>query len=266
MAVGGLTCRAFLVTFLLPQLVLVAAVIVARFMRSSPSVRREPRRGIWLIVTLAVVAVVTTAPWDRWLIQHEVWGYPPGSELGTVALVPIEEYFFMVAQTLLTGCWMLFVTTHDVPRVPAPAAQRWRRPLHAVVWLLVADGGLLIATQPRTPYLGALFTCFASLLALQTAAGADVAQAARAGRLAGLALTPLLWAADAVAIHNGTRRISDEHTVGVGVLGLPVEEAVFLLTTNLLVVNSVALISAPLMRKWLSSWLRPGARRVQGLA
>ncbi|MFC8275935.1 lycopene cyclase domain-containing protein [Streptomyces sp. NPDC057271] len=242
-----MTYRVFLCTVLLPLLLLVVALLVMRHRALPADLRAGGRRGLVTVGILAVVAVVWTTPWDRWLILHGAWSYPPGSVIGTVARVPVEEYLFMVGQTLLTGCWTLYVTARAPERTPAKEA--WRRPACCAGWLAAACAGWLLTTNQPSLYLGAILVWFAPPLALQAAIGADVLHAARADRLRGLALTPVLWAADALAIHAGAWRISDVHTVGFAPAGLPLEEAVFFLATNLLVVDSVLLVRAAPVRE-----------------
>ena len=54
-----------------------------------------------------------------------------------------------------------------------------------------------------------------------------------------------LWVADAIAIHLGIWRISERYTLGPAVGPLPLEEAVFFLVTNLLVVQGLLLFLYP---------------------
>jgi putative membrane protein len=51
--------------------------------------------------------------------------------------------------------------------------------------------------------------------------------------------------ADALAIHLGIWSISPRYTLGVALGPLPLEEAVFFLLTNLLVVQGLALLVPP---------------------
>jgi lycopene cyclase domain-containing protein len=247
-----MTYRAFLAVVLLPLAVCTISPVVCRGPGPPAGPRAEVRRSLALTGVLIVVAVVWTTPWDRWLIVHGVWGYPPGSVLATVARVPVEEYTFMAVQTVLAACWTLFVSVGAPHRRPAGS---WRRTVCCAAWLAVAGAGLLLATRTPTSYLGAILLWFGLPLALQAAAGADVLRAGRRERLAGLLSTPPLWAADALAIHSGAWYIGERRTVGWAVAGLPVEEAVFFLVTNLLVVNSIVLVRSPAMRARL-----PGRR------
>jgi lycopene beta-cyclase len=250
--------REFLLFLLAPPIALAVVLFVFRYRSACPSGRNDLRLGVVVTGALSVVAVVYTTPWDRWLITNSVWSYPPGSVLGTIVDVPVEEFVFMIGLTVLTGLWTLAVIGRPSVRpMTASSRQAWRRPAHAVGWLLAAcAGGVLAATQDSAAYLGSMLLWFGPLLALQAAVGADVLRAGRARRLAGLSITVLLWTADAIAIHSGAWRISPAHTVGLEVLGLPLEEAIFFLTVNLLIVNSLVLMTAPQMRARLSSWLR----------
>jgi lycopene cyclase domain-containing protein len=263
--------RTFLAAVLAPQVAASAALLAARMATVGPDRRRDLRRGLVLTAVLVVVAVGYTLPWDRWLILHTVWSYPPGSVLGTIARIPIEEYLFMIGQTLMTGMWSLVVVSAAVQRRregafgasanpveadPVEAQYTRRRALSAAGWLAAAVAGAVSASTGHGFYLGAILVWYAPPLALQAAAGADALRRARGPRLAALAPTLLLWASDALAIHAGAWRISAAHTFGLTVLGLPLEEAVFYLATNLLVVNSVILLADDRVRTRLARRLR----------
>ena len=55
------------------------------------------------IGVMSAIALVYTTPWDNYLIMKNIWSYPEGVVLGTIGFVPIEEYGFMVMQTMLAG-------------------------------------------------------------------------------------------------------------------------------------------------------------------
>jgi lycopene cyclase domain-containing protein len=256
-----MTYAQFLVLLLAPALVLVAVALLCRLRRAVPADRVATRRVALLLVPLAVFAVLYTTPWDSWLIAESVWWYDPGSVLGSVFLVPIEEYLFMAGQTLLTGLWTLAVTMSSRSRGTDYLFPAQLRRRYAARWALLTLSGVLLATLvPGGLYLGAIFAWFGPPLAVQAAAGADVLRALRRDRLLGLSLTLPLWLADTVAIHAGAWHISQVSTLGVRVLGLPLEEAVFFLCTNLLVVNSVLLMGHPLMRDRLRGMLAGAAQ------
>jgi lycopene cyclase domain-containing protein len=250
------TYRVFLAAVLAPQVAAAAALFAARLASAGPERRRGLLRGLILVAVLVVVAVGYTMPWDHWLILHAVWSYPPGSVLGTVGRVPVEEYLFMIGQTLTTGWWALVVAAQPEPRRRAKTSGERggrRRALSCAGWLVAAAGAAAFAAADgHGLYLAAILVWYAPLLALQAAAGADALRRARGPRLAGLAPTLLLWASDAVAIDAGAWRIGAAHTVGVSALGLPLEEALFFLVTNLLVVDSVILLADDQVRTRLT--------------
>ena len=62
------------------------------------------------IALICLIALVYTTPWDNYLIRQGVWSYPEGVVLGTIGYVPIEEYGFMMLQSMLGG--ILWSLTH----------------------------------------------------------------------------------------------------------------------------------------------------------
>ena len=65
--------------------------------------RIDHRLGL-SVLGMAVVALVSTTPWDNAIIAMGVWRYDPTLVSGiTLGLVPLEEYLFYVLQTILTG-------------------------------------------------------------------------------------------------------------------------------------------------------------------
>jgi lycopene cyclase domain-containing protein len=101
------------------------------------------------------------------------------------------------------------------------------------VVLLRSEGGL---------YLGLILAWAAPVLALQWAYGGHVLWAARRSLLLGVAVPTLyLWVTDRLALGFGIWFISERYTTGFGVLGMPVEEAVFFAITTLMVVQGLLL-------------------------
>lgn len=55
------------------------------------------------------IAVVSTTPWDSYLIRNRVWTYPSHVIIGpTLFQIPVEEVFFFVIQTYNTSLLYLF--------------------------------------------------------------------------------------------------------------------------------------------------------------
>lgn len=201
-----------------------------------------PWRAIFL---LAVVAVVYTTPWDNYLIATRVWWYDPALVTGiTLGWVPLEEYVFFVLQTVLTGLWLLFL----IRRVPVAPKFRPRQGVRetsvAAVLILWAASLLPLATgwMPGR-YLALVLAWALPPVALQLAVGADILWHHRRHVLAAILTAALYYSAvDVLGISGGTWTINPAHTLGVLIGGvLPLEEAVFFLVTNVLLVFGLTL-------------------------
>lgn len=219
---------------------------------------RATRAGGPALALLVVVALAYTFPWDRHLIAEGVWGYPDGRVVATLAGVPVEEVAFFAIQTLASGLAVLALRRRLPPppssSVPRPhvraRAAAWRAAPAAAALAGAAAGLLLLPTDPGT-YLGLILVWALPVLALQWAFGGDLLWARRRVFALGVALpTAWLWVADRLAIGWSIWWISPERTLGWAPFGLPVEEAVFFLATNLLVAGGVLLAVDP------ASWVR----------
>jgi lycopene beta-cyclase len=261
-----MTYAQFHFTFTLPWLAVLAIDAVLAGRNGG-----EPRaRTAWIALgTLAVVAFVYTFPWDHHLVARGVWGYPPGRVLATLGVVPVEEAAFFVVQTLATGLVALALarrglgaavrtdarphpsadarphaSTDALPQPSAlrPAQAGWARAVPAAGALATAAVGLLLLPTDPGTYLGLILVWAAPVLALQWAFGADLLLARGRLFVAAVALPTIwLWIADRIAIGRSIWWIAPELTLGWRPLGLPVEEAVFFLVTNLLVVGGLLL-------------------------
>lgn len=225
------------------------ALLTARDLRSG---RRLPtfflQRPAWVTVLLhVIVAVLYTTPWDNYLVATGVWYYAPSLVTGvTLGWVPIEEYTFFVLQTLLTGLCLLWLARR--PTIVASGAAgshsvlRWASAVGlGAVWL----GAVAVLASGWTPgtYLGLSVGWLVPPVILQLAAGAGLLWRER--RLAGLAIaipTVYLSIADGLAIASGTWTIAPGRSTGILLGGvLPVEELLFFLMTNTLIVFGMLL-------------------------
>lgn len=225
---------AFLLVFIVPPL-LVLAWTQRRRLRDI-----HRRAGLFLAL-MALIALVYTTPWDNYLIWRGVWNYGSDRVVGTIGYVPVEEYLFFILQPLLTGLWLCSL----LPTVPSRAGDgsRWAG---ALVYAAAAIAGGLLLTFEKGTYLGLILAWAAPVLALQWAyAGREIWARRRVFALAVIVPTLYLWMADAVAIHLEIWRISPAHTLGPSLGVLPLEEAVFFLVTNLLVVQGMILFLHP---------------------
>ncbi len=199
-------------------------------------------RSRWAIPVLCLIALTYTTPWDNYLVAREVWWYGPERVLATIGFVPIEEYAFFVLQPILTG---LFLYQYLGRCSPPP---QWAGP-HAratgggiFIGLTVIGGLFLISGWDHSLYLGLILFWACPILAGMWIYAGRQLWSLRRPILVGVGIPTLyLWVADATAIHLSIWTISDTYSLGVDPLGLPIEEALFFLMTNLLIVKGILL-------------------------
>lgn len=193
------------------------------------------RMALWSIPIYVLIALIYTTPWDNYLVYRQVWGYPEGRVLATIGYVPIEEYLFFILQTILTCLWVIYLTRREFKTrvVKHPNTVRL---VGVVASLLIAAAGLLLMMVSWGTYLGLILLWAGPVLALQWGYGGDVLLAK--WRILSLMIglpTLYLWLADRIAIGLNIWWISPEFTTGFKPLGLPIEEAVFFLVTNVFI-------------------------------
>ena len=219
-----------------------APVLVALWLlRPRPSPTWRP------LLLLVGIAFAYTTPWDNYLVAREVWTYPPNRVWFEVGYVPIEEYAFFVIQTMMAGLTYRLLRARRFPE-PAPRGEvRQRWPGVALFGALSVAGWAMIAVGGHALYLGLILGWAGPVLTLMWGVGGELIWARR--RLIGWTVVPLslyLWVADRVAIGLGIWDITDATRTGWEWVGLPVEEALFFVVTNLMVAQGLALLEPPL--------------------
>ena len=254
---NGPTYFQFHFAFLIPVLAgLLAAATVMRTRTTRPTVWSVGKPVYWTgVAAITLVAVVYTTPWDNYLIARGVWGYGEGQTFAHIGLAPVGEYVFFVLQPILTALWLGQLTLRrGWPEAGllswTDGTRRLRRKQLRLLPRLVGGGlavgiglaGVLLLGTDRTFYLGAILAWAAPILAVQWAFGWT--QLWRCRRTVTLAVgvpTIYLWILDRTAISLGLWIIAPATTVGIAPFGLPIEEAVFFLVTNLFVVQGLVL-------------------------
>ncbi len=262
-----MTYFGFLLRFLVPPILILALLA----WRDHNQGRRLPQSltGFppWIVLGAhVIVAVAYTTPWDNYLVANRIWWYDPALVTGlTLGWVPIEEYTFFVLQTLLTGLWLLFLARRlrEGPAQDRPGLRIVSTAALGLVW--AAATAAFILGWRRGAYLALELAWALPPIMLQLAVGADLLWQYR--RLVLAALTPVvvyLSATDALAIGFGTWTINPEMTVNLKLGHLPLEEFVFFLLTNTLIVFgmilSLAHESQARMRRWAIAIRRRAAR------
>lgn len=246
-----MTYFGFLARFLVIPLILMGGLL---WYEKKHGTKRSMMFRTWpawaVIMGHVIIAFVYTTPWDNYLVATSVWWYDPALVTGyTIGWVPIEEYTFFVLQTILIGMWVIWL----MMRLKRPSVGTFReRPY--IRWGLTGTAVLLWIISTIFLVFGSLSANYLTLILswallpiiLQFAFGADILW--HYGRLLFWGIVPptlYLGAADALAIRAGTWTISSEQTVGLKLGGiLPLEEFIFFLVTNILVVFGVTLVMA----------------------
>jgi lycopene cyclase domain-containing protein len=235
----ALTYLDFHLLFLLPPLSVLAASVTYR------GVERWRLQAAGLVVIVALALLYTT-PWDNYLISKGVWSYGEGRVAGRLWLAPLGEYLFILVQPVVAALWLFHLRA---PQVSVGMSRRDRL-VGLAAGGLVSLAGAAMLTTDSTFYLGAILAWGGPVFALQWAVGWRYLLAARRHVALAVGLPTLyLWVVDRFAIGDGIWIISDRYTTGLGLFGLPIEEAVFFLTTNLFVIQGLVLLPW-VVRRW----------------
>jgi lycopene beta-cyclase len=247
-----MTYFGFLAVFVgIPIVVLlIIAWLDRRQGRAIPGLFGAAAPGAMILLHI-LIALIYTTPWDNYLVATSVWWYDPNLVTGfTIGWVPIEEYTFFVVQPILTSLWLLLLLRRwPASRWPAPqndTTENGRFPylpftLMALLWLAMV-AILAFGWQPGT-YLALALGWALPPMMLQVAFGFHTLWRYR--RLVFLAIavpTLYLSAADSLAINSGTWTIDPAQSLNIYLGGvLPIEEFVFFLITNVLLVFGMTL-------------------------
>lgn len=245
-----MTYLSFLLVFIVPPIVVLLAVRHAQQCR-----QRDARR--WAIPATALIALVYTTPWDNYLVYRGVWTYGNDRVLATIGYVPIEEYLFFILQPILTGLFLRVLLHRQKDAAPTP----WQPSRLTYFWALVSIMGWVFLLLPTDAllYAGLILGWAGPVLTGLTWYGGAHAAQMRAALLPAIAVPTLyLWICDRIAIGLEIWAIPSTYSTGWHVLGLPIEEALFFLVTNVLSVLGVLLFAhghrispPPLLRRWI---------------
>ena len=198
--------------------------------------KKLDRLNLTGIALIAAVALIYTTPWDNYLIMRGVWSYPEGVVLGTLGYVPIEEYGFMIMQTLLAGTlWSLNLPKNDQEGLSFSVKG---------LFLALAIGifGSYCLTLESGTYAGLILVWAFPPLALQWSLGARaLRESLKSWAPLWVGFTLYLCLADSFAISQGIWTLTLSTRSGWELGNLPVEEALFFALTNLFVLQGLSL-------------------------
>jgi lycopene cyclase domain-containing protein len=233
-------------TYLAFHLVFMAPALLLAGLAARGATRALGRRVAWTIPLLAAVALVWTAPWDNYLVARGIWSYGEDRVLGTIGRVPVEEYLFFLLQPLFTSWLLCALLVRGGHRSEPRQLLRHGLVTGMIAWLAVTAAGVLALRTPHGTYLGLILVWAGPVAAAQWALGhRAIRRRVRSILLAVTAATLYLCIADGIAIGQGIWHISPHTSTGLLIFGLPVEEAVFFLLTNVLVAQGLVLFIGP---------------------
>jgi len=240
----------FLLIFLIPPILLLT---LTTMIRDEKKLWWDKNALTGLLVIL-FLALTYTTPWDNLMIEAGVWWYGNDTTLIHFWEAPLGEYLFFILQPILTAFFLYQITV--VKDVSLKISKR-ERILGICAGLLIMVLGLIGLSNTSTFYLGSIMFWAAPILAIQWGFGWPYLLENKKVVLTAIIVpTIYLWFADAWAISQGLWTISSEHTVGISVGSLPLEEAVFFLVTNIFIVQGLVLYQWVAERRGIKKYLK----------
>lgn len=233
-----MTYMGFHFVFTIPLL-----IVMLFFTRKNREIfSKKSLQGMGLLLFLAVTY---TTPWDSYLIHQRIWSYKPENVMGTFLLIPYEEFFFFVIQTII-GCLFTALILH---KTKAPKTLPFSIKTHRIVAFLVMMALLTTAflfspIPDHFRYLSLIGVWAIPVLALQWSLGGSSLMHAKGPWLFCVtALTTYFCLADSFAIYKEIWFFPTNTLSGFQLGVLPIEEALFFLVTNLMVVQGYILFT-----------------------
>ncbi|UCG03762.1 MAG: lycopene cyclase domain-containing protein [Candidatus Heimdallarchaeota archaeon] len=271
-----MTYLSFILFFILVPLIINVAYLVYRHYLHVTAEKSKnlvkTTRYFTAIIILAIIALIYTTPWDNFLVANKIWYYDINKVLGIViGYVPIEEYIFFVVQTLLVG---VFTFTFSKTLYLNSKDERERKDIRVLstvfiflIWLIA----IITYTSQISAlvYLNLILIWALPPIMLQLLFGADILWEKKVPLVFFLLIsTAYLSIIDALAISANIWTISLNTSTGILIGGiLPIEEMVFFLVTNVLIIFGLTLIASQKSEIRFRSYLKIvklNSRKIKG--
>jgi 15-cis-phytoene synthase / lycopene beta-cyclase len=201
---------------------------------------------VYKIAFLVLIAFVSTLPWDSYLVQRKIWTYPEDAIIGPCLFsVPVEELFFFIIQTYNTTLIYLILNKPVFhPKYLSSAKPRrnsefgWNTGELIFAASVIIGLGLIWRGNEGT-YLGLIVSWAGPFALLLWSLSSHFLMALPlSSTVLPIAIPTLyLWIVDTIALKRGTWVIESGTKLGIHLWeGLEIEEAVFFLATNILIV------------------------------
>jgi len=211
--------------------------------------RRHVVNTLYCSVLLSFLAVIYTSLWDNYLVYAGIWSYGNNRIIGTLGLVPFEEYSFFVLETLLvSGVWLFFFPDEAKlisPPLIKPKSSISTKPKAASLKFFIFCellAFILFFFQKQSLYCGLIIGWVIPILALQWVYGSHaLIEHRRVIVRCILYLFSYLSLSDQWAIRNGIWSISSNYSLFNLLPHLPFEESLFFLLTTTMCVWGLTL-------------------------
>ncbi|CAG8955138.1 hypothetical protein HYFRA_00007153 [Hymenoscyphus fraxineus] len=198
---------------------------------------------IYKIAFLIAIAVVSTTPWDSYLISRNIWTYPPSVIIGPrLFLIPIEELFFFGIQTYNTSLLYLLLSKpvfHPIYLRRKSGINQYKLSGQILLVSSIILGVLMVRAGKEGTYLGLILVWAGPFaLLLFCLSSQFILTLPYTSTILPIAIpTIYLWVVDTLALKRGTWAIQSGTKLGIYLWdGLEIEEAIFFLATNVLIV------------------------------
>jgi putative membrane protein len=198
---------------------------------------------------LTIIALLYTTPWDNFLVANKIWYYDTNKVIGIlIGYVPIEEYTFFVLQTFLVS---VFTFTFSRTLYLNSTDERERKDIRVIstffLFLIWITAILSYISQINAlVYMNLILIWALPPIILQLMYGADILWEKKLPLISFILIsTAYLSIVDALAISANIWTISLKTSTGILIGGiLPIEEMVFFLVTNVLIIFGLTLITS----------------------
>ncbi|KAF2146305.1 uncharacterized protein K452DRAFT_243028 [Aplosporella prunicola CBS 121167] len=212
------------------------------------------RLDVYKVLFLVSIAIISTIPWDSYLIRTRIWTYPSHVIIGPKLFdIPAEEIFFFVVQTYNTS--LLYLLFSKPVFHPAylrterrdgstleerrPTWKKYQLIGQLLLGLGIGYSAWMVKAGGVGTYMGLIVLwAFPFLLLLWSLAYQFILGLPKSSTLLPIVLPTLyLWVVDTLALRRGTWVIESGTKLGIHLWsGLEIEEAVFFLITNTLII------------------------------
>jgi len=271
-----LTYLSVLLFFILVPLIINVLYLVYRHYSHTsvgiPNNLVKTSRYFTTIIILTIIALLYTTPWDNFLVANKIWYYDANKVIGIViGYVPIEEYTFFVLQTLLVS---FFIFTYIKTLNLNSTDERERKDIRVIstillllIWLTAIFS--YISEINALVYMNLILIWALPPIILQLMYGADILWAKKRPLVLFILIsTAYLSIVDALAISANIWTISLNTSTGILIGGiLPIEEMVFFLVTNVLIIFGLTLIASKKSEIRFRSYLnrvKSNSRKIKG--